>query len=387
MTQSKENLKLLEGIKQLKQAEKEMITAPKDALKIQELSIEETKQSIEDIALNLLSLLDFDEKPRVSVPIRSAQNTIVDEETGHIFLGHNMVTRSLTPSSVRQLAVLIRVADGIHELLSLGRHSTKRELFYTDVNLFEDQTVSDRAIEDLAVTLRTIRNATNIVASAKGKIIGRISFVESGDLIDCSKMGTGGKAITPFQDQIENIDTDAEFVLLVEKDAAFMSLSEAKIYERYPCILITGVGQPDIATRMMLRKIVYETGIPVFAIMDADPYGLEILRSYTFGSKALGYETPWLVTENMYWLGLRPEDMENYKIPKDVYIPLTDADRKKGKELLEEKWLQNKPKWADELRSMLRSGVKAEIQALAAKGFEYMSEKYLPQKLESADWI
>jgi meiotic recombination protein SPO11 len=298
-----------------------------------------------------------------------------------------MVTRSLTPSSVRQLAVLIRVADGIHELLSLGRHSTKRELFYTDVNLFEEQTISDRAIEDLAVTLRTIRNATNIVASAKGKIIGRISFVESGDLIDCSKMGTGGKAITPFQDQIENIDTDAEFVLLVEKDAAFMSLSEAKIYERYPCILMTGIGQPDIATRMMLRKIVNETGLPVFAIMDADPYGLEILRSYTFGSKALGYETPWLVTENMYWLGLRPEDMENYKIPKDVYIPLTEADKKKGKELLEETWLQNKPKWAEQLKLMLKSGVKAEIQALASKGFEYMSEKYLPQKLESADWI
>ena len=269
----------------------------------------------------------------------------------------------------------------------MGRHSTKRELFYTDVNLFEDQTVSDRAIEDLAVTLRTIRNATNIVASAKGKIIGRIRFRESGDLIDCTRMGTGGKAITPFQEQIEDIESDAEFVLLVEKDAAFMSLSEAKIYEKYPCILVTGVGQPDIATRMMLRKIVHETGIPVFAIMDADPYGLEILRSYTFGSKALGYETPWLVTENMYWLGLRPEDMENYKIPKDVYIPLTEADKKKGKELLEETWLQNKPKWSEQLKIMLKSGVKAEIQALASKGFEYMTEQYLPQKLESADWI
>ncbi|MFX1466540.1 MAG: hypothetical protein ACFFA5_08720, partial [Promethearchaeota archaeon] len=240
MSQPEHNLKSIEAISKLKSSKIEGITAPKDALKIRELSLEETKQGIEDIALNLLSLLDFDERPRVSVPIRSAQNTIVDQETGHIFLGHNTVTRSLRPSSVGQLSVLIRVAEGIHELLSLGRHSTKRELFYTDVNLFEDQTVSDRAIEDLAVTLRTIRNATNIVASAKGKIIGRIRFVESGDLIDCTKMGTGGKAITPFQDQIENIDSDAEFVLLVEKDAAFMSLSEAKIYDRYPCILMTG---------------------------------------------------------------------------------------------------------------------------------------------------
>ncbi len=387
MSQTSQNLKIIEELQKLKKIEIEAIKAPKDALKIKELSLEETKQGIEDIALNLLSLLDFDERPAISVPIRSAQNTIVDQETGHIFLGHNAVTRSLSPASVRQLAVLIRVADGIHELLTLGRHSTKRELFYTDVNLFQDQTISDRAIEDLAVTLRTIRNATNIVASAKGKIIGRIRFRESGDLIDCTKMGTGGKAITPFQEQVEDIDSDAEFVLLVEKDAAFMSLSEAKIYDRYPCILMTGIGSPDIATRMMLRRIVEETGIPVFAIMDADPYGLEILRSYTFGSKALGYETPWLVTQNIYWLGLRPEDMQNYKIPKEVYIPLTDADRKKGKELLDEIWLQNKPKWAEQLKLMLRSGVKAEIQALASKGFEYMTETYLPQKLESADWI
>lgn len=387
MSQTSQNLKIIEELQKLKKIEIEAIKAPKDALKIKELSLEETKQGIEDIALNLLSLLDFDERPAISVPIRSAQNTIVDQETGHIFLGHNAVTRSLSPASVRQLAVLIRVADGIHELLTLGRHSTKRELFYTDVNLFQDQTISDRAIEDLAVTLSTIRNATNIVASAKGKIIGRIRFRESGDLIDCTKMGTGGKAITPFQEQVEDIDSDAEFVLLVEKDAAFMSLSEAKIYDRYPCILMTGIGSPDIATRMMLRRIVEETGIPVFAIMDADPYGLEILRSYTFGSKALGYETPWLVTQNIYWLGLRPEDMQNYKIPKEVYIPLTDADRKKGKELLDEIWLQNKPKWAEQLKLMLRSGVKAEIQALASKGFEYMTETYLPQKLESADWI
>ncbi|MFX1518765.1 MAG: hypothetical protein ACFFCD_02425 [Promethearchaeota archaeon] len=387
MSKTVQNSKIIEEIRKLREMEKEKIKAPKEALQIKELSLEETKQSIEDIALHLLSLLDFSERPRLSVPIRSAQNTIVDQETGHIFLGHKAVTRSLSPASVRQLAVLIRVAEGIHELLSLGRHSTKRELFYTDVNLFRDQTISDRAIEDLAVALRTIRNATNIVASAKGKIIGRIRFKESGDLIDCTKMGTGGKAITPFQDQIEDIDTDADFILLVEKDAAFMSLSEAKIYERYPSILMTGIGQPDIATRMMLRKIVEETGIPVFAVMDADPYGLEILRSYTFGSKALGYETPWLVTENIYWLGLRPEDMQNYKIPKEVYIPLTEADKKKGKELLEEIWLQNKPKWAEELRSMLKSGVKAEIQALASKGFQYMTEEYLPQKLESADWI
>ena len=38
-------------------------------------------------------------------------------------------------------------------------------------------------------------------------------------------MGVGGKAIPPYIDKIENIRSDAEFVLLVEKEAAYMRLA------------------------------------------------------------------------------------------------------------------------------------------------------------------
>jgi meiotic recombination protein SPO11 len=50
--------------------------------------------------------------------------------------------------------------------------------------------------------------------------VGSIQFEEDGDVIDCTKMGVGGKAIPPYIDKIENITSDAEFVLLVEKGAA-----------------------------------------------------------------------------------------------------------------------------------------------------------------------
>ena len=49
--------------------------------------------------------------------------------------------------------------------------------------------------------------------------------------------------------QVAGIVSDALFILLVEKDAAFMRLAEDRFYNTYPCIIITAKGQPDVASR------------------------------------------------------------------------------------------------------------------------------------------
>jgi hypothetical protein len=41
----------------------------------------------------------------------------------------------------------------------------------------------------------------------------------------------------------------ARFILVVEKDAIFQRLVEDRLFEALPCILITGRGMPDIASR------------------------------------------------------------------------------------------------------------------------------------------
>ena len=46
--------------------------------------------------------------------------------------------------------------------------------------------------------------------------------------------------------------SDALFILLVEKDAAFMRLAEDRFYNTYPCIIITAKGQPDVASRWVM---------------------------------------------------------------------------------------------------------------------------------------
>ena len=197
----------------------------------------------------------------------------------------------------------------LHAVLLKRIHITKRDLFYTDVKLFVDQSESDGVLDDVATMIGCTRSNLHVVASDKGLVVGRISFYEDGDFIDCTKMGVGGKAIPPYIDKIEQIESDAEFILLVEKEAAYMRMAEDRFYMRYPCIVITAKGQPDVASRMFLSRITSELKIPVLALVDSDPYGLKILSVYMSGSKNMSYDSASLTTPNIKWLGLRPSDL------------------------------------------------------------------------------
>lgn len=127
------------------------------------------------------------------------------------------------------------------------------------------------------------RSSLHVVASEKGVVVGRLTFREDGDPIDCSRMGVGGKAIPPNVDKVTDIASDALFILLVEKDAAFMRLAEDRFYQKYPCIILTAKGQPDVASRLFLRRLRDVLRIPVLALVDSDPYGLKILSVYMKG--------------------------------------------------------------------------------------------------------
>jgi meiotic recombination protein SPO11 len=305
-----------------------------------------------------------------------------------VFLKRRMKKRSfLSLVTAREAAITARILSIIHELLEENIHATKREVFYNDVVLFKKQQESDEALEDVAAMLGVERNSLHVVASAKGAVVGKLRFREGGDLIDCSKMGTGGKAITPLVDTIDNIESDAEFILVVEKDAAFIRLAEDKFYERYPSIIVTGKGQPDIGTRKFLKLLVKELSLPVFSLVDSDPYGLHIMLVYAVGAKRTSYETQFLTIPDIKWLGVRPSDLDRFKIPKTVRIPMSDKDIERGKQLMQEEFIKKRPKYMEELQLMLRTKEKAEIQALASKGFRFLTKEYLPNKLETGDWI
>jgi meiotic recombination protein SPO11 len=186
---------------------------------------------------------------------------------------------------------------------------------------------------------------------------------------------------------VDNIQSDALFILLVEKDAAFMRLAEDRFYNTYPCIILTAKGQPDVATRLFLKKLKSTLKIPVLALVDSDPYGLKILSVYMKGSMNMSYDSMNLTTPDIKWLGVRPSDLDRFNIPEQCRLPMTAEDIKTGERLLKEDWVLSNPEWVKELEIMLKSKEKAEIQALSSFGFQYLSHTYLPMKLQEGDWI
>ena len=323
-----------------------------------------------------------------TMPSRTSSNMMYVPELDRLVLKDKTLKRVFADaSSARKTAITTRVLQIIMELCARGIHVTKRDLFYTDVKLFKQQTESDDVLDDAACMIGCTRSSLNVVASEKGIVVGKLIFEDDGDTIDCTKMGVGGKAIPPSIDRVTNIRGDAEFILLIEKDAAFMRLAEDRFYNNYPCVIISGKGQPDVATRLFLNKVRTSLNIPILGLFDADPYGLKILSVYMKGSKNMSYDAINLTTPDIKWLGVRPSDLERYNIPQQCRLEMSEHDVKTGKELLQEDFVKANPEWHKELEMMVKSKVKAEIQALSSFGFQYLTNVFLPRKLKEADWI
>mmetsp|Transcript_3985 Transcript_3985/g.4444 ORF Transcript_3985/g.4444 Transcript_3985/m.4444 type:complete len:450 (+) Transcript_3985:109-1458(+) len=360
----------------------------KDIVEVDELSTTEVLEGIEGVALQITRQVLQKKGFSMEIPSRASTNQIYVKEWDRIVLGKKRIGRNfMNVRESRKSAITLRVMQLLHAVLVKRIHITKRDLFYTDVKLFVDQTESDGVLDDVATMIGCTRSNLHVVASDKGLVVGRIQFEEDGDEIDCTKMGVGGKAIPPYIDKIENIRSDAEFILLVEKEAAYMRMAEDRFYNKYPCIVITAKGQPDVASRMFLSRITNELKIPVLGLVDSDPYGLKILSVYMSGSKNMSYDSASLTTPNIMWLGLRPSDLDKYDLPDQCRLDMTENDIKTGKELLAEDFIQKNPKWMKELEIMVKTKKKAEIQALSSFGFQYLTEKYLPRKLKEGDWI
>lgn len=361
---------------------------PSNIVEVSELNADEVLEGMETLALRITNQVLTRQGFSMAVPSRSASNQVYIPQWDRIVLGHKTSSRNfLHVKDTRKSAITLRVMQLIHAVLVKRIHITKRDLFYTDVKLFVNQMDSDGVLDDVATMIGCTRSNLHVVASDKGLVVGRVTFVEDGDYIDCTKMGVGGKAIPPYIDKITNITSDAEFILLIEKEAAYMRLAEDRFYNKYPCIIITAKGQPDVATRMFLSRATSELKIPVLGLVDSDPYGLKILSVYMSGSKNMSYDSASLTTPDIQWLGLRPSDLDKYDLPEQCRLDMTENDIKCGKEMMKEDFIQKNPKWMKELSIMVKTKKKAEIQALSSFGFQYITEEYLPRKLREGDWI
>jgi meiotic recombination protein SPO11 len=374
--------------KTLEEETEEDIELPEGTIKIDNLSRDEALERLYDVIDEVIKKIYRSGRPTIKLPSRTSSNIIWDEESDLLLLGEQIMEKQFhSLSSVADITRLMRVLEVINELLNKDMHATKREIFYSDVKLFKDQKNSDKSIEDAATMLYTTRNSTHVVAAARGSCVGRLRIRDRNDIIDLERLGSGGWSISPMLDNIEIIESDAEFILVVEKDAAMMRLAEARFWRDFPCIILTAQGVGNVAVRMFLKRLSKELKLPVFSLVDSDPYGHYIHSVYMRGSKRLSYESPFLATPDIKLLGVLTRDLDKYNIPEEGRLPMTKTDIKRTSEMLKEDFVKKNKAWEKDLKLALKLKVKAEIQVLSSHGFEFLTEKYLPEKLTTGDWI
>ncbi|TFK44213.1 Spo11/DNA topoisomerase VI subunit A [Crucibulum laeve] len=337
-------------------------------------------------------------KPKIEIRLADRSKGIMD---GHLsILSSNFVLYSYThrcpamktikyprkcaKGSARPLAQLFRVLDLTHAALVENTRSTKRDVYYHDVALFKTQKVVDSLIDDLAATFKLERSDLNIRATSKGLICGSGLTIQllSGELVQAND--TEGTLIPVGEDiQSFGVDKDISWVLIVEKDAVFQTLCRLNIVDHPSMpgrgLIITGKGYPDIATRHLVKSLAealpqrqvaailnISTAIPIMAFVDADPYGLDILSIYKYGSRAMQHESSKLTAKRVKWLGLWASEVESFGIDRNSLTPVTKHDEKKALSMLCRSSITLPSKWKKELMHMLHSRRKAEIEILSA---------------------
>lgn len=61
---------------------------------------------------------------------------------------------------------------------------------------------------------------------------------------------------------------------------------------------------------------------------------------------------------------------------------LADTDIKRAKQIAAYPWFSGKKQWQKEIETMLTNGFKLEVEALISKDISYVTEVYVPERLE-----
>ncbi|XP_042072153.1 meiotic recombination protein SPO11 isoform X1 [Haplochromis burtoni] len=361
-----------------------------------EINHQEILNRIESIILEIVTSLSKAEAPVLVLPNRSSwANISFDSAIGLQMSSRQSVTtiRADCPSSVTKFAQILKILSVIYRLVQSNSYATKsvclhRDIYYNNTKLFGSQKAVDSIVDDISCMLKVPRRSLHVLATSKGLISGDLCYMEEdGTRIDCHSSSTA-VSVSSNISGIKNIVSSAKFVMIIEKDATFQRLLDDDFCTKIsPCIIITGKGVPDVNSRLMVKRLWDELHIPIFALVDADPHGIEIMCIYKYGSVAMSFEAHSLTVPSVMWLGLLPSDLQRLRVPKDALIPLTKRDESKLCSLLERPYLTSQPEWQKEMKLMQQSKVKAEIQSLTAIAPDFLTQIYLPNKLRYGGWI
>lgn len=368
-------------------------------------------ERIVKLARSVVQTVRSADDPFVDIPARTLSNVQFNAKKGIIELQGGTQRRYFFSllgrrkgegSQAKKFMQTVRVAEVCKRLIDAGDSTSLRDLFYnlkvpiktppgtprSRELIFLDQSESDPIIEDIEVTVSALREELGVHAETKGAMVGPLTIVDNGDTIDLTAMGSGGWAVPSIveADVIQFVKSRAQFVLLIEKGAVWQRFNKDRFWEKHQCVIIHGGGQPPRGVRRLVYRMHNELKLPVYVLVDNDPWGYYIYSVVKQGSINLAFESQRMAIPAARFIGMSSFDADEFDIPSHVPMPLTDEDRRRAKEIRAYPWFQSKP-WQREIQHMERLGVKLELEALSNKNFSFITEEYLPRKMREKRWL
>lgn len=350
---------------------------------------------LRDAAQRVAEALDAGEAPSLSFPLRSLKNVSYDPEKGYLEIGPRTKKRSLSVATVKSFAQTLRMMALSKEMIEADDFATKREAYYVSKNWgdcrFDEQRESDALMDDveaLASRYGLMREDLRFYPEEHGgSVAGNLVVVdrdpETGASveIDCSAFGTGAYTIPRSVEHLE-FRTEARFAIAIETGGMYQRLVGHKFWRRADCVLVELGGVPSRATRRFLRRLAESAGLEVYCFVDCDPYGIaNIYRTLKAGSGNAAHINQFFSVPGARFLGVTPQDIVDFGL-EDATHPLGKNDIKRAEDALSgDPFFAAHPQWQAALRQMLEMGVRAEQQALAKWGLNYVIDEYLPKKL------
>ncbi len=356
-----------------------------------------TLGKLDKLAARALAAVRGGKNPALDIRVRALSNVNFNEKRRIIELGDYTQSREFFNTSMaRKFMQTFLVASKCKDLVEQDKTVTIRQMFYlckhtlrgTSENTFEEQSESDPIIEDLEVTVDALREELHLFANKKGLIAGELVVNDAGDEIDLTRMGRGGWGIPSIcePDQLKFVRHKAEFVLLVEKAAVWQRLNEDGFWKKHKCILMTSEGQAPRGVRRLLQRFATEMKLPIYVLVDNNPWGLYIYSVLKQGSINLAYESMRMAVPNVRFLGMSAFDYEKFKLSKAVEIKLSQKDVARASQMKAYPWFADK-KWQREIDATVKHGFKMEVDSLLTKYVSFITEEYIPKKLKDRDWL
>jgi DNA topoisomerase VI subunit A len=352
----------------------------------------EVIKAIKGIAEDIYKKVKKIEQPSVSSPLRSLQNVRYDSKDGYFELNGKMKERTMTVSSVKTFAQTLRMMSLSKNILKNNDMATKREAYYVSKNWgdarFREQPESDAVMDDVEAMLLVNREQMGFLPEEKGgDVAGKLVVVDRSQdtgeqiKIDCTRMGSGAYSIPSSVEELK-FETNAKFVLAIETAGMFQRLVKHNFWKKHDCILISLGGVPTRACRRFIRRLSDDKNLPVYVFTDGDPYGYaNIYRTLKVGSGNAAHINQFFCVPKAKFIGVTPQDIIDYKLPTH---PLKDVDIKRLKDAIKnDPFIMAHSEWKKSLELMAKMKVRAEQQALAAWGLNYVIDKYLPDKMKN----